>query len=80
MCIELCTHVHLCVEHSHKAESSASLAAPGWCHSYLTEEIADLTEHITENGKMIGDLEKAKKQAEVEKSELRLALEEAEVS
>lgn len=29
---------------------------------------------------MIRDLEKAKKQAEVEKSELRLALEEAEVS
>ncbi|KAM4673612.1 myosin-3-like [Amazona ochrocephala] len=46
----------------------------------LKQEIADLTEHITENGKMIGDLEKAKKQTEVEKSELRLALEEAEAT
>uniref|UniRef100_A0A8C6JUV5 Uncharacterized protein n=1 Tax=Melopsittacus undulatus TaxID=13146 RepID=A0A8C6JUV5_MELUD len=46
----------------------------------LKQEIADLTEHITENGRMIGDLEKAKKQAEVEKSELRLALEEAEAT
>uniref|UniRef100_A0A672V8V8 Myosin heavy chain 3 n=1 Tax=Strigops habroptila TaxID=2489341 RepID=A0A672V8V8_STRHB len=46
----------------------------------LKQEIADLTEHITENGKTIGDLEKARKQAEVEKSELRLALEEAEAT
>ncbi|XP_075025852.1 myosin-3-like [Calonectris borealis] len=46
----------------------------------LRQEIADLTEQITENGKMIRDLEKAKKQAEVEKSELRLALEEAEAA
>ncbi|KAM9638442.1 myosin-3-like isoform 3-T3 [Morphnus guianensis] len=46
----------------------------------LKQEIADLTEQITENGKMIRDLEKAKKQAEVEKSELRLALEEAEAA
>ncbi|XP_062466569.1 myosin-3-like [Pezoporus occidentalis] len=46
----------------------------------LKQETADLTEHLTENGKMIGDLEKAKKQAEAEKSELRLALEEAEAT
>uniref|UniRef100_A0A8C3KMB0 Myosin heavy chain n=1 Tax=Calidris pygmaea TaxID=425635 RepID=A0A8C3KMB0_9CHAR len=46
----------------------------------LKQETADLTEQITENGKMIRDLEKAKKQAEAEKSELRLALEEAEAA
>ncbi|XP_061866606.1 myosin-3-like [Colius striatus] len=46
----------------------------------LKRELADLTEQITENGKMIRDLEKAKKQTEVEKSELRLALEEAEAA
>ncbi|KAM6118942.1 LOW QUALITY PROTEIN: myosin-3-like [Phoenicopterus ruber ruber] len=46
----------------------------------LKQEIADLTGQITEIGKMIRDLEKAKKQAEVEKSELRLALEEAEAA
>uniref|UniRef100_A0A8C3EY11 Myosin-7B n=1 Tax=Corvus moneduloides TaxID=1196302 RepID=A0A8C3EY11_CORMO len=44
----------------------------------LQQEVADLTEQITANGKMIRDLEKAKKQAEVEKNGLRLALEEAE--
>ncbi|XP_064890533.1 myosin-3 isoform X1 [Columba livia] len=46
----------------------------------LKQEIADLTEQVTENGKMIRDLEKAKKQAAAEKSELRFALEEAEAS
>lgn len=46
----------------------------------LQEEVADLTEQITANGKMIKDLEKAKKQAEVEKNGLRLALEEAEAA
>ncbi|XP_027547336.1 myosin heavy chain, skeletal muscle-like [Neopelma chrysocephalum] len=44
----------------------------------LKQEVADLTEQITANGKMIRDLEKAKKQVEVEKNGLRLALEEAE--
>ncbi|XP_065503648.1 myosin-3-like [Caloenas nicobarica] len=46
----------------------------------LKQEIADLTEQVTENGKMIRHLEKAKKQAAAENSELRLALEEAEAS
>ncbi|OPJ72146.1 hypothetical protein AV530_007881 [Patagioenas fasciata monilis] len=46
----------------------------------LKQEIADLTEQVTANGKMIRDLEKAKKQAAAEKSELRFALEEAEAS
>ncbi|XP_025750914.2 myosin-3-like [Manacus vitellinus] len=46
----------------------------------LEQEVADLTEQITANGKMIRDLEKAKKQVEVEKNGLRLALEEAEAA
>ncbi|XP_039239986.1 myosin-3-like [Pipra filicauda] len=46
----------------------------------LKQEVADLTEQITANGKMIRDLEKAKKQVEVEKNGLRLALEEAEAA
>ncbi|XP_071429587.1 myosin-3-like isoform X2 [Pithys albifrons albifrons] len=46
----------------------------------LKQEVADLTEQITANGKMIRDLEKVKKQVEVEKSGLQLALEEAEAA
>uniref|UniRef100_A0A8C3QEN2 Myosin-7B n=1 Tax=Geospiza parvula TaxID=87175 RepID=A0A8C3QEN2_GEOPR len=46
----------------------------------LQQEAADLTEQITANGKMIRDLEKAKKQAEIEKNDLRTALEEAEAA
>lgn len=61
-------------------QQSIEFSSSGWCHSSLTEEAADLSEQITANGKMIRDLEKAKKQAEIEKNSLRLALEEAEVS
>uniref|UniRef100_A0A8C5TS03 Myosin-7B n=1 Tax=Malurus cyaneus samueli TaxID=2593467 RepID=A0A8C5TS03_9PASS len=46
----------------------------------LQKEVADLTEQITANGKMIRDLEKAKKQAEIEKNGLRSALDEAEAA
>ncbi|XP_077044473.1 myosin-3-like isoform X2 [Agelaius phoeniceus] len=46
----------------------------------LQQEAADLTEQITANGKMIRDLEKAKKQAEIEKNGLQTALEEAEAA
>ncbi|XP_041283286.1 myosin-3-like [Onychostruthus taczanowskii] len=49
-------------------------------NSALQQEAADLTEQITANGKMIRDLEKAKKQAEVEKNGLQTALEEAEAA
>ncbi|KAL2297580.1 hypothetical protein Nmel_016124 [Mimus melanotis] len=49
-------------------------------NSALQQEAADLTEQITANGKMIRDLEKAKKQAEIEKNDLQLALEEAEAA
>ncbi|XP_038013043.1 myosin-3-like isoform X2 [Motacilla alba alba] len=49
-------------------------------NSALQQEAADLTEQITANGKMIRDLEKAKKQAEIEKNGLRTALEEAEAA
>ncbi|XP_058708108.1 myosin-1B-like [Poecile atricapillus] len=49
-------------------------------NSTLQKEAADLTEQITANGKIIRDLEKAKKQAEIEKNGLQLALEEAEAA
>uniref|UniRef100_A0A8D2N5E2 Myosin-7B n=1 Tax=Zonotrichia albicollis TaxID=44394 RepID=A0A8D2N5E2_ZONAL len=49
-------------------------------NSTLQQEAADLTEQITANGKMIRDLEKAKKQAEIEKNGLQTALEEAEAA
>uniref|UniRef100_A0A8B9JLI6 Uncharacterized protein n=1 Tax=Astyanax mexicanus TaxID=7994 RepID=A0A8B9JLI6_ASTMX len=46
----------------------------------LQQEITDLTEHIGENGKLIHELEKAKKQVDIEKTEIHTALEEAEAS
>ena len=45
----------------------------------VAEEIMDLTDQLGETGKTIHELEKAKKQAEQEKSEAQTALEEAEV-
>ena len=44
-----------------------------------TEEISDLTEQMGETGKSLHELEKAKKSAETERSEIQSALEEAEV-
>lgn len=44
-----------------------------------TEEISDLTEQLGSSGKTIHELEKVRKQLEVEKLELQSALEEAEV-
>uniref|UniRef100_A0A8C2Z8C4 Myosin heavy chain n=1 Tax=Cyclopterus lumpus TaxID=8103 RepID=A0A8C2Z8C4_CYCLU len=46
----------------------------------LQQDISDLTEHITESGKTISELEKGKKTAENEKSEVQAALEEAEAT
>ena len=46
---------------------------------FPVEEISDLTEQIGETGKTIHELEKGKKTAETEKSEIQTALEEAEV-
>lgn len=43
------------------------------------EEIADLTDQISQGGKTIQELEKIKKGLDVEKSEIQAALEEAEV-
>lgn len=39
-----------------------------------------MTEQLGENGKAIHELEKTKKQAETEKTEIQTALEEAEVT
>lgn len=44
-----------------------------------SEEISDLTEQLGEGGKNVHELEKVRKQLEVEKLELQSALEEAEV-
>ncbi|KAM3864174.1 myosin heavy chain, fast skeletal muscle-like [Diretmus argenteus] len=46
----------------------------------LQQEISDLTEHLGENGKLIHELEKFKKQVETEKTYMQTALEEAEAS
>lgn len=43
------------------------------------EEIADLTDQISQGGKTIHELERMKKILDVEKSDIRAALEEAEV-
>lgn len=45
-----------------------------------TEEIADLTDQISQGAKTIHELEKMKKGLELEKSEIQAALEEVEVS
>merc|ERR1712076_179406 len=44
----------------------------------MGEEIADLTDQISEGGKSIHELEKAKRNLEQERNELQAALEEAE--
>ncbi|XP_063312177.1 myosin-3-like [Pelobates fuscus] len=46
----------------------------------LQVEITDLSEQIASSGKIIYELEKAKKQVELEKSEMQASLEEAEAS
>lgn len=45
----------------------------------IAEEIADLTDQISQGGKTIHELERMKKILDVEKSDIRAALEEAEV-
>lgn len=45
----------------------------------IAEEIADLTDQISQGGKTIHELERIKKILDVEKSDIRAALEEAEV-
>lgn len=46
----------------------------------IPEEILDLTDHISQGGKTIHELERLKKILDVEKSDIRAALEEAEVT
>lgn len=45
----------------------------------ISEEILDLTDQISQGGKTIHELERMKKILDVEKSDVRAALEEAEV-
>lgn len=47
---------------------------------FFKEEMSDFTEQLGENNKTLHKVEKMKKQAESEKTELQTALEEAEVS
>lgn len=44
------------------------------------DEILDLTDQISQGGKTINELERMKKLLDVEKSDIRAALEEAEVN
>lgn len=44
----------------------------------IAEEIADLTDQLSQGGKTIHELERMKKILDVEKSDIRAALEEAE--
>lgn len=46
---------------------------------FLTEEISDLHDQISQGGKTIHELEKIKKGLDMEKTEIQAALEEAEV-
>lgn len=46
---------------------------------FLTEEISDLNDQISQGGKTIHELEKIKKGLDMEKTEIKAALEEAEV-
>lgn len=46
---------------------------------FLTEEISDLNDQISQGGKIIHELEKIKKGLDMEKTEIQVALEEAEV-
>ena len=46
----------------------------------LADEIMDLTDQISHGGKTIHELERMKKILDVEKSDIRAALEEAEVT
>lgn len=46
----------------------------------IAEEILDLTDQISQGGKTIYELERTKKILDVEKSDIRAALEEAEVT
>lgn len=46
---------------------------------FLTEEISDLNDQISQGGKTIHELEKMKKGLDMEKTEIKAALEEAEV-
>lgn len=46
----------------------------------FAEEILDLTDQISQGGKTIYELERKKKILDVEKSDIRAALEEAEVT
>lgn len=45
-----------------------------------TEEVADLTEQLSDGGKSVHELQKAKKKIEMEKEELQASLEESEAA
>lgn len=50
-------------------------------HLFLSlEEIADLTDQLSDGGKSVHELHKAKKKMEMEKEELQASLEESEAA
>lgn len=46
----------------------------------MAEEIADLTDQLSDGGKSVHELQKAKKKIEMEKEELQASLEESEAA
>lgn len=47
---------------------------------HCTEEIADLTDQLSDGGKCVHELQKSKKKIEMEKEELQASLEESEAA
>lgn len=50
------------------------------CVLFITEEVTDLTDQLSDGGKSVHELQKAKKKIEMEKEELQASLEESEVA
>lgn len=48
--------------------------------SLSAEEVADLTDQLSDGGKSVHELQKAKKKIEMEKEELQASLEESEAA
>lgn len=47
---------------------------------YVTEEITELTDQLSDGGKSVHELQKARKKMEMEKEELQASLEESEAA
>lgn len=66
--------------HLRQAKDKSSFAMTSFFFFCLTEEIADLTDQLSDGGKSVHELQKAKKKIEMEKDELQASLEESEAA